>query len=57
MDTALFVLGALACPLGMLAMMGGMAWMARKTGSDKPSDADSSDTATGHGRAREPTHA
>ncbi len=27
---------ALACPLGMLAMMGGMAWMARRDGSEKP---------------------
>ena len=27
---ALLVLGILACPLGMLAMMGGMAWMARR---------------------------
>ncbi len=35
METALLVLAALACPLGMLAMMGGMAWMAQRTGSEK----------------------
>lgn len=57
MDAGLLILGALACPLGMLAMMGGMAWMARKASSRKPSEADSSDTAAGHGHAQEPTHA
>ena len=49
---ALLVLGALACPLGMLAMMGGMAWMARRSGPEKASTADPSPT-----DAREATHA
>ena len=34
MEAALFGLAALACPLGMLAMMGGMMWMSRRSGSD-----------------------
>jgi hypothetical protein len=54
MNTALLALGALACPLGMLAMMGGMAWMARKAGSPKPSETE---RATGHDRTQELTHA
>lgn len=35
---ALLIVGVLACPLGMLAMMGGMAWMARHRGSEKAED-------------------
>jgi uncharacterized iron-regulated membrane protein len=30
---ALIVLAALACPIGMLVMMGGMMWMGRRAGS------------------------
>ncbi len=36
----LLILCALACPVGMLAMMGGMAWMARRGGSETPGAAD-----------------
>lgn len=35
MEAALLGLAMVACPLGMLAMMGGMAWMARRPGSEK----------------------
>jgi hypothetical protein len=33
MDTALIAVGAVACPLGMLAMMAAMGWMMKRTGS------------------------
>jgi hypothetical protein len=36
METALVVLAALACPLGMAAM-GGIAWMAAKLGRGRSS--------------------
>ena len=35
MDAALLTLAALACPLGMLVMMGGMMWMSRDSGPEK----------------------
>ncbi len=49
---ALLIVCALACPLGMLAMMGGMAWMARRGSSETPGAADTSAT-----DAREASHA
>lgn len=52
MEGAMLGLAALACPLGMLAMMGGMAWMARRSGPERPTAADTSPTA-----AREASHA
>ena len=35
MEAVLLAVAALACPLGMLAMMGGMMWMSRGSGSEK----------------------
>ena len=49
---ALLLLGILACPLGMLAMMGGMIWMSRRDGGEK---AERASTPTNE--AREVTHA
>jgi hypothetical protein len=52
MEAAMLGLAALACPLGMLAMMGGMAWMARRTGAEE--DGAASPPAS---ERREVTHA
>jgi hypothetical protein len=52
MEAALFGLAALACPLEMLAMMGGMMWMGRRAGSQQDDRADTAATDT-----REATHA
>ena len=49
---ALLLLGILACPLGMLAMMGGMIWMSRRDGAEKAEGAS-----TRPPDAREVTHA
>ncbi len=46
---------AFACPVGMLAMMGGMAWMAARAGSDK-TGVGSDERAAG-GERREASHA
>lgn len=52
MDAALLGLAALACPLGMLAMMGGMWWMSRRSSSHEHEQ-----TETTAVDAREATHA
>jgi hypothetical protein len=49
---AVLIVCALACPVGMLAMMGGMAWMARRGGSKEANAAGPSTT-----DAREASHA
>jgi hypothetical protein len=41
---ALSVLAALACPVGMLVMMGGMMWMGQRSGSTKPDTSESLET-------------
>jgi hypothetical protein len=46
------ILLALACPLGMLAMMGGMMWMGHRAGSEKHATPEPRDT-----DVREATHA
>jgi hypothetical protein len=49
---ALFALAALACPIGMLAMMGGMMWMGHQAGSAKHDTPESLEP-----DVREPTRA
>jgi uncharacterized iron-regulated membrane protein len=49
---ALIVLAALACPIGMLVMMGGMMWMGHRAGSAKHDTPESPET-----DVRQATHA
>jgi hypothetical protein len=49
---ALVVLAALACPVGMLVMMGGMMWMGHRAESAKHDTSESTET-----DVREATHA
>ena len=43
MEAALFGLAVLACPLGMVAMIGGMMWMGHRAGSQTQSAAEPGD--------------